>query len=1090
MSNKKYWLGLEELKPTKAQKQSKANEFPTTFPLEDAEGIMDAQTPRRDFLKYLGFSTAAAVAAASCDIPVRKALTWANKPADITPGVALTYASTFVDGGEAIPVLVKTREGRPIKVDGNPDSIMTEGGSHARLQGSILSLYDVARVKQPMSGGKTVNTWEAIDNEFATAAAKVGGAPMYIVTSTINSPSQLAVIAQFKAKFANTQHVMYDAVSYSGLLDAAQAATGKRAIPVYHFDKANTIVSIGADFLGTWLNPIAFAKGYGKGKKLGKSKSTLSKHYQIEGVMSISGGASDVRVTCRPSQYGKAAIALLDAINGGTPNTGSKNLDKTLVDAAKDLKAGNGLVVCGSNDANVQQVVFAINAAIGAMGNTVNTAVSELAKQGDDKAMNNFVTALKAGSVGGVIFYDCNPVYEHPDGVAISDAIAKLPLSVSCTDREDETAQKCKFIAPVHHWLESWGDAEPRTGHFSMQQPTIQPLFKTRPFAESLAKWSGNTMPFDESFATAWKSKLGGDAAYETMLQKGVQEPTTITLGGGYSGSATSAIAALNAAPVINGMELAVYEKIAIGRGSSFSNNPWLQELPDPVTKCTWDNYVMMSPQTAKEMKAELTDLNEVDPAKKVFLLKVGNTEVSLPVAVVPGMHDKVVAVALGYGRDSKVGKAAASSKDFGGKNAYRLLAFNSATGSMSFVNAATVTPTKDTYKLAITQTHHSYEQRESVVQETTYSAYQKNPNALYEAREKALHHYTENMDEAAAALNAKVNGDGHGGHAAEAHGEAHSEAKGHDEHGAAAHDGHEGGHDIDELYRKNGTLYGGHKYPGLKWGMSIDLNSCIGCGACSVACQAENNISVVGKEQVLLAHEMHWMRIDRYYASTTGKETDSDSIQTIYMPMVCQHCDNAPCENVCPVNASNHSSEGVNQMAYNRCIGTRYCANNCPFKVRRFNWRDWNGADSFADNLFEDGRRDDINSDLTRMVLNPEVTVRSRGVIEKCSFCVQRTQAGKAKAKSENRTLTDNDVTSACAQACPTNAIVFGNVNNKESAISKLRNEESKARVFYALEELHVLPSVSYLNKVRNAPETGSPREAAPIENKPEHHA
>lgn len=1086
MSNKKYWLGLEELKPTKAQKQSKANEFPTTLPLEDAEGIMDAQTPRRDFLKYLGFSTAAAVAAASCDIPVRKALTWANKPADITPGVALTYASTFVDGGEAIPVLVKTREGRPIKVDGNPDSIMTEGGSSARLQGSILSLYDVARVKQPMSGGKTVNTWEAIDNEFASAAAKVGGSPMYIVTSTINSPSQLAAIAQFKAKFTNTQHVMYDAISYSGLLDAAQAATGKRAIPVYHFEKANTIVSIGADFLGTWLNPIAFAKGYGKGKKLGKSKTTLSKHYQIEGVMSISGGASDVRVTCRPSQYGKAAIGLLDAINGGTPNTGSKNLDKTLIEAAKDLKAGNGLVVCGSNDANVQQVVFAINAAIGAMGTTVNTAVSELAKQGDDKAMNNFVAALKSGSVGGVIFYDCNPVYEHPDGVSIGDAIAKLPLSVSCTDREDETAQKCKFIAPVHHWLESWGDAEPRTGHFSMQQPTIQPLFKTRPFAESLAKWSGNTMPFDESFATAWKAKLGGDAAYETVLQKGVQEPATMSIGGGYSGSAATAIAAINAAPAISGMELAVYEKVAIGRGASFSNNPWLQELPDPVTKCTWDNYVMMSPQTAKDMNAELTDLNEVDPAKKVFKLKVGNTEMSLPVAVVPGMHDKVVAVAVGYGRDAKVGKAAAATKEYGGKNAYRLLAFSNATGSMSFVNAATVTPTSEKYKLAITQTHHSYEQRESVVQETTYAAYQKNPNALYEAREKALHHYTENMDEAAAALNAKVNGDGHGGHAAEAHGEA----KGHDEHGAAAHGGHEGGHDVDELYRKNGTLYGAHKYPGLKWGMSIDLNSCIGCGACSVACQAENNISVVGKEQVLLAHEMHWMRIDRYYASTTGKETDSDSIQTIYMPMVCQHCDNAPCENVCPVNASNHSSEGMNQMAYNRCIGTRYCANNCPFKVRRFNWRDWNGADSFADNAFEDGRRDDINTDLTRMVLNPEVTVRSRGVIEKCSFCVQRTQAGKAKAKSENRTLTDNDVTSACAQACPTNAIVFGNVNNKESAISKLRNEENKGRVFYALEELHVLPSVSYLNKVRNAPETGSPREAAPVENKTEHHA
>jgi MoCo/4Fe-4S cofactor protein with predicted Tat translocation signal len=1105
MSNKKYWLGLNEIKPTTETKKKIANEFPTALPFEDAEGILDAKTPRRDFLKYLGFSTAAAVAVASCAIPERKALSWANKPAGITPGVPLFYASTYVDGGEAIPVIVKTREGRPIKIEGNPDSAITEGASTARLQGSILSLYDVTRLKQPRLNGKEANTWEAVDNEVAAAMSKVGSAPIYLVTSTINSPSELAAIAAFKAKYSNVQHVMYDAVSYSGLLDAAQAATGKRAIPTYQFDKAKTIVSIGADFLGTWLNPAAFAKAYSKGRKLTKTNNSISKHYQIEGLMTISGGAADVRTTCRPSEYGKVAVALLDALSGTTPNTGSKNLDITITNAAKDLKAGAGIVVSGSNDPNVQQVVFAINSAIGAMGTTVNTAVSELSKQGDDKAMNSFVTALLGGSLGGVLFYDCNPVYEHAKGGLIKDAIKKLPLAISFSDREDETAQVCKVIAPTHHWLESWGDSEIRSGYFSFQQPTISPLFKTRAFAESLAKWSGNTTAsFDKDFQAAWKSRLGSDAAFETAVQSGVLQPAAMASGGSYSGSPAAAKAAILAEAPVKGMEVVVYEKVAIGRGGVHSNNPWLQETPDPITKATWDNYILMSPKKALELGAELTDLNEVDPAKKVFELAVGNQKIKLPVAVTPGMNDNVIAVAVGYGRDAKVGRTAASNSEYGGKNAYLFTGFNATTQTISFNAPVTLTDAKEKYKLAITQTHHSYEQREAVVKETTLEKYQKDPNALYDTRIAALHHYTENADEAAAEAQAKLdekNGkhkEAHGAHEAHgeakhgeaAHGEAHHEGGAHGEaHGDAAH----ANHDPEELYRVNGTLYTNHKYPGLKWGLSIDLNSCIGCGSCSVACQAENNISVVGKEQVILAHEMHWMRIDRYYTSTTNNEQDSDSIQTVFMPMMCQHCDNAPCENVCPVNASNHSSEGMNQMAYNRCIGTRYCANNCPFKVRRFNWRDWNGADSFADNQFEDPRRDDINDDLTRMVLNPEVTVRSRGVIEKCSFCVQRTQAAKAKAKSENRVLADGDAVSACAQACPTNAIVFGNVNDKNSEISKIRGEENRHRVYYALEELHVLPNVNYLYKVRNANAAGNPNEdqkAAEGQKAENHHA
>ncbi len=1102
MSKKQYWQGLEQINPTTEVINAEANEFQENLPFADTKGILDAATPRRDFLKYLGFSTAAAMVAASCEIPVRRAISWGVKPNDITPGVPLHYASAFVNAGEVVPVVVKTRDARPIKIEGNKDSAITEGATSARVQASVLSLYDVARFKAPQIAGKQVENWADVDAAFAKGMAAAAGKPVYLVTSTINSNTTAAIIAGFMAKNTTVKHIMVDAVSYSGLLDAAASATGKRAIPTYHFDKAKTIVSIGADFLGTWISPTEYAKAYSKGRKIGPSNTTMSKHFQIEGNMTISGGSADERATCRPSEYGKVAVALLGAVKGTAPSFDSKHLNNTITKAAAGLKAGNGLVVCGSNDTATQEVVFAINAAIGAFGNTLNTAVSDLSKKGNDTDMNAFVTALKAGTVGGVLIGDCNPVYEHPEGASIAKAIKALPLSVSFNDRNDETTQHCNIVAPASHWLESWGDYEYKTGYTALQQPTINQLFKTRPMAESLLRWSGDaTSSYADYFTAAMAAKLGGQAGLDAAIQKGIIEPSSMANGGGYSGNAAAAIAKISAQAAVKGDEVVVYQKVAIGHGGVWSNNPWLQEMPDPITKCTWDNYAAMSPQRAKDLGAEQTDINEVQRDKKVVTIKVGNTTMNLPVAVVPGMHNNVIAVAVGYGRDKGVGRAAWADTEQGGKNAYQLINF--ANGNASYVNAASITGTSDSYGLAITQTHHSYEGRESVVREMTLGEYAKDPLAFYNERMAELHHFTTDFD-------AVTGGEAHGG----AHGEEAKHEAGAEKHetsiadtvkAAAAHvgaaavaahtgeamennsgvavTGHHGEsvtingeeHDVQKLYRKNGTLYPVYESPGMKWGMSIDLNSCTGCGACTIACQAENNVSVVGKKQVMLVHDMHWLRIDRYYTSTDNNPFNSDSIQTVYMPMMCQHCDNAPCENVCPVNASNHSSEGVNQMAYNRCIGTRYCANNCPFKVRRFNWRDWNGADSFADNLYEDGHRDDINSDLTRMVLNPDVTVRGRGVIEKCSFCAQRTQAAKTKAKQENRTVADGEAISACAQACPTNAIVFGNVNDKESEIFKVRNTANKERVFYALEELHVLPNVNYLYKVRNADTAGA---------------
>ncbi len=1077
MSKKQYWQGLEELNQTPAFKAKEANEFQEDLPFGDVDQLAKAPTSRRDFLKYLGFSTAAATLAASCEMPVRKAIPYAIKPENVTPGVPLMYASTYIDGGEAVPVLVRTREGRPIKIEGNADSKLTEGATTARIQGSVLNLYDAARAKFPTIDGKEVS-WEAIDNAVAQALAAIGSQPLYLVTSTMNSESTLSAVAQFVQKYPNTKHVQYDAVSYSGILDANQNSFGQRAIPAYRFDNAKVIVSIGADFVGTWISPEIFAKQYGKTRKISAKNPVMGKHYQVEGMMSLTGGSADERYTCKPSQYGAVAAALLAEINGGSASGLNAGMSAAVKKMAADLKAHQGaaLVVCGSNDAATQTVVNAINNALGAYGSTITFATTNQTKKGNDHEMAQFAEALKGGQVGGVMFFDCNPVYDHPMGETLGKALGGLKLSLALNDRMDETASKCKITAPVNHWLESWGDASAHSGYTSLMQPTIAPLFKTRGLDESLLKWAGNPVSQYEYVKNYWIGKLGSQTAFDEAIQKGILEPETMPMAAAsFSGNVADALSQIAAAKssAEGAPELIIYEKVGIGRGAAWSNNPWLQEMPDPITKCTWDNYVIMSPNRAKKMGAELTDLNEVDRDKKVFSIKTNGKEVKLPVLVVPGVHDDVIAVALGYGRSKTVGKAAADL----GVNVYPLMG-QDATGNLSFyASAVDLKNTGETYQLAITQTHHSYQNDRPIIHEYSLNEFKKDPNQLYNKRKDALGHYTAPDGVVHHGGHGEAGHDAHGAkdaHAAkDAHGDAHA-----DPHAAAAH-ATKTEEDWQEAYRKNGTLYPNFESHGMKWGMSIDLNSCVGCGSCTIACQAENNVSVVGKNQVLLVHDMHWIRIDRYFA---GDPSKPDSIQTLFQPMLCQHCDNAPCENVCPVNASNHSSEGMNQMAYNRCIGTRYCANNCPYKVRRFNWRDWNEADCFDDNVYTDGRRDDINDDITRMVLNPDVTVRSRGVMEKCSFCVQRLQGAKATAKKQGRLMKDGEAKVACQQACPTDAIVFGNVNDRESAIFKLRYEDQKERVFHVLEEIHTLPNINYLSKIRNASEVMSrdPEEAS----------
>ncbi len=1084
--NKKYWQNFGELNQTDAFKQSSENEFADELlPLADLDekGLLDGKAPRRDFLKYLGFSTAAAALAASCEMPVRKAVPYLQKPDNLIPGVPNYYASTYVNGGDAISVVVKQRDGRPIKIEGNELSTVTKGGTSAQAQASVLDLYDTIRLRHPLqkdgSSFKEVSTFDAFDKMIGTAMAGLGGKAIVLLTSTINSPSTLQIINNFLAKYPGSSHVQYDAVSYSGMLMANEACYGKRAIPAYRFDKAKTIVSLSADFLGTWLSPVEFSRQYSETKKIKGEKPTLSRHIHFESMLSLTGSNADDRYTHKPSETGAIALAILAKFLPAlsAPVISDAKLTKAIEKTAALLAASKGeaLVVSGSNDMNVQVIVNAINEAIGANGTTINWAATSNYRKGIDTDMAKLVADMNSNSVGALLVYDCNPVYNYTDSKKFADGLSKLPLSISFNSSMDETTELCKYIIPSHHWLESWGDAEPKTGYFSLLQPAINPLFKTRAFQTSLIKWTGasnqttsisskdstgkvivsipvsnsSSDEYESYLRNYWAGKLGGEESWNKALQDGVIEPLTelapasATFNNLKLAEASSKLATGKSGAT----EVFLYEKVSVGNGSQ-ANNPWLQELPDPVSKVTWDNYAMISPEMAKAVlgidvfeNQKQADAYEVHPEKPVVKVTVNGKSLALPVLILPGLNASTIAVALGYGRQSaksdqsleRVGRSATGA----GKNAYPFVGFDGS--SLLYTATASVEKTSETYPLAQTQVHGSSESR-PIIYETNLSGFLANPEAVLEEprHERSM-----------------VMADG------------------------------------KTDFVKDGTMYPDFAKPGIKWGMSIDLNTCTGCSACVVACTAENNVSVVGKIQVQRAHEMHWLRIDRYF---TGDKKNPD---VVFQPMLCQHCDNAPCENVCPVAATNHSSEGLNQMAYNRCIGTRYCANNCPYKVRRFNWLDYTGADSFADNQEALRGKDldesvfQMNEDLTRMVLNPDVTVRSRGVMEKCSFCVQRLQESKLEAKKQQDPTLVRNVKTACMQACPTNAISFGNVNDKESDVYKIRNVEQVNRNFYVLEQLHVLPNVSYLAKVRNTDRhIGAEEEHEVVQHKEKAHA
>ena len=1060
MSDKKYWQSFAELNNKEEFQKRSNDEFKEELPFEDLDGKgwLDAKSPRRDFLKYLGFSTAAATIAASCEMPVRKAVPYVNRPENVTPGVAKYYATTYVQDGDVLPIVAKVRDGRPIKIEGNALSSLTQGGTSPRAQASVLDLYDTNRLTNPKrnNAGKfeEIPTYDQLDRAVMTALAGVAGRPVVLLTSTITSPSTKQIISEFLTKYPGGRHVQYDAVSYSGMLLANEATQGRRAIPSYRFDKAKVIVSLGADFLGTWLSPVEFARQYSVGRKINEANPTMSKHYQFESFLSMTGACADERFTHRPSEAGAVALALYAALGGqASANIADAKLKAGIQKVAADLQKNRGaaVVVSGSNDPNVQMVVNAINSAIGANGSAIDWSAPVNYRQGIDKDMIDLVAQMNAGQIGALLIYGANPAYEFFDATGFVNGLKKVKVSVSFNEKMDETTSLCTFSVPTHHFLESWGDAEPKAGYTSFIQPTINPLFKTRPYQTSLLKWAGNNTDYDTYFRQYWMGKLGGQQGFDKAFQDGVIEPgsastpiaaapvmpattatadtattqtaptvtqTSVGAAPFNSGGLAGAIAAISAGKKGGKDELVLYQKVSLLSGKQ-AGNPWLLELPDPITRATWGNYAMISAAKAEELSIDYKGSDyEYYPNKPVIELAVGSKKVQLPALVIPGMNPNTIAVAVGFGRAESIGKAVSGV----GVNVFPFARFNGTTID-NYTDVTVSEKTLDSQKIAQTQIHNSYEGRTEVVKETTLATFLKNPKRYTEERAELTADY------------AKKTGD----------------------------------------YRKEATLYGDYLQPGAKWGMSIDMNTCIGCSACVVACHAENNVPVVGKKEVLRAHEMHWIRIDRYFVSDEKNPDDLKAV--VFQPMLCQHCDNAPCENVCPVAATVHSSEGINQMAYNRCIGTRYCANNCPYKVRRFNWADYTGATSFGKGGAKSGVGvlDDVvhqmNDDLTRMVLNPDVVTRSRGVMEKCTFCIQRLQEGKLTAKLENRPLKGDEVQTACAQACPTSAIVFSNVHDTNSQVAQIR-KNNPGRMFYVIEQLHTLPNVNYLAKVRNTDE------------------
>jgi molybdopterin-containing oxidoreductase family iron-sulfur binding subunit len=1018
-SNKKYWKSVEELNENSSIVETlRNNEFVEAIPtdefLGDKDSLSNSSTTRRDFLKYVGFSTAAASLAA-CEGPVIKSIPYVVQPEQIIPGIADYYATSMFDGFDFANLLVKTREGRPIKIENNT----IEGAkfsANARVHASVLSMYDNMRLKQPKVDQKNA-TWSDVDAKVkaSLADAKATGAQVVLLTGTLASPSTEKLVSEFLANNPTAKHVIYDAVSSSDALDAFQAVYGERALAEYEFEKAATIVSVGADFLGDWQGG-GYDKGYAQGRVPKQGK--MSKHIQLEANMTLSGAAADKRIPMSVAEQIQALVKIFSIVTGTPVTLGKLSNEVEIVKIAEQLNqsGSKGVLVSGIDDKNAQLLVLAINAKLNS--EAFNPNQTRQIRKGSNQAVAQLVSDLNGGKVHTLIMSGVNPVYTLADGKAFAEGLKKAKLSVAISLKEDETASLTTIAAPAPHYLESWGDVQIIKGTYGLTQPTIRPLFNTRQLQDNLLVWNGNAKTYYEYLKEAWTGVLVGKT-WSQAVHDGIFVSSTVSSNVATGADFSAAATALSQAKPSSELELNLYTKTGMGDGQQ-ANNPWLQEFPDPITRASWDNYLTISKADAEKYGVENHNVANGGLNGSYVTVTVGGTKLErVPVIIQPGQAKGTAGLALGYGK-----KAALKEAMQVGVNAYTLYkGFNS-------TQSATIAMESGEHEFACVQLQKTLMGRGDIIKETTLTIFNTekdakkwNPPPMVSMDHKPI--------EAT-----KV-----------------------------------------DLWESFDRSVGHH------FNLSIDLNSCTGCGACVIACHAENNVPVVGKSEVRRSRDMHWLRIDRYYSSEdtfagdnkkkdefdglTGEkgslggfgelEHPADNPQVAFQPVMCQHCNHAPCETVCPVAATSHSRQGQNHMAYNRCVGTRYCANNCPYKVRRFNWFLYNKNNEFDFHM---------NDDLGRMVLNPDVNVRSRGVMEKCSMCIQMTQATILKAKKEGREVNAGEFQTACSNACSTGSLAFGDVNNKESEVAKLVEDD---RMYHLLEHVGTKPNVFYHVKVRN---------------------
>ena len=1018
-SNKKYWKSVEELNENSSivdtlRQNEFVEEIPTDKFLGDKNNLEESSTTRRDFLKYVGFTTAAASLAA-CEGPVVKSIPYVIKPDDIIPGVAEYYATTMADGFDFANVLVKVREGRPIKIEPNKEA---NGSTNARVQASVLSLYDSFRLKGPKANGAEIS-WVDADSQIIAKLNEVkeAGLPIALLTGTCASPSTKKLVNKLNETYGNVSHVVYDAVSESAALDAFNEMYGTRALPDYKLEKAEVIVSIGADFLGDWQGG-GFDAGYAKGRVPTNGK--MSHHVQIESNMTLSGANADKRLMVKPSEQNLALIKLYQAVVKGISTKEASPLNDAIQKAAAQIKkAGSkAVVITGIQDKNAQLLALAINNAINS--EVIDVVATKNIRHGNDANVAQLIEDMNAGKIGAVLINNSNPVYSLPNSNEFVEGLKKVKLSVAFSMQDNETVSAVQYALATPHYLESWGDALIKKGHYSLIQPTIQPLFNTRQFQDSMLAWTGSSITFYDVLKENWNSNVLEGTSWNQALHDGVyvsEISTEVSALEVNADNAASELAKIKGSD----LELALYTKVGLGDGQ-MANNPWLQEFPDPITRTSWDNYLTISKADADAIG--VTNYNVANGALDGSLVEVtvnGITE-TLPAFIQPGQAKGSLGLALGYGRTQGLKNEMKT-----GKNAYQFYKnFN------SYQANVTLKVVEGTHEFACVQLHNTLMGRGDIIKETTLDTF--NDHSL-NSRKTWNKVPVVSLD--------------------------------HNEVEASTVD----------LWESFDRTVGHH------FNLSIDLNACTGCGACVIACHAENNVPVVGKEEIRKSRDMHWLRIDRYYSheedfagdvetkengtgvlgyknTMSDLEDPSENPSVAFQPVMCQHCNHAPCETVCPVAATSHGRQGQNQMAYNRCVGTRYCANNCPYKVRRFNWFEYPENDQFDYNM---------NDDLGKMVLNPDVTVRSRGVMEKCSMCIQMTQATILKAKKEGRPVNTDEFETACSNACSTGAMIFGDINHKEDTITNLVEDK---RAYHLLEHVGTKPNVVYQVKVKNTQE------------------